>query len=88
MNPDDIFSKQLKQMEKEKKEKDSRLKSQEKKVNTFYFLSVQYLTIQLHDRWTTLSVRSVFKRFHCSSHSMKNRERLTVSSTTSRKKRG
>lgn len=33
MNPDDIFSKQLKQMEKEKREKDNRLKAQEKKVN-------------------------------------------------------
>ena len=32
MDADEIFSKQLHQMEKEKKERDSKLKAQEKKV--------------------------------------------------------
>lgn len=34
MDADEIFSKQLHQMEKEKKERDSKLKAQEKKVRT------------------------------------------------------
>ncbi|MCG8622531.1 MAG: hypothetical protein MJE68_11125 [Proteobacteria bacterium] len=34
MDADEIFSKQLHQMEKEKKERDNKLKAQEKKVKT------------------------------------------------------
>ncbi len=34
MNAEDILSKQLKQMEKEKKDKDGRLRAQEKKVSS------------------------------------------------------
>ncbi len=34
MDADEIFSKQLHQMEKEKKERDGKLKAQEKKVRT------------------------------------------------------
>ena len=42
MDADEIFSKQLHQMEKEKKERDSKLKAQEKKVRMLIMMDIMY----------------------------------------------
>lgn len=66
MDADEIFSKQLRQMEKEKKERDSKLKAQEKKVGTLMnercTVSHQHVPF---DRLTILSEPSVSWRFLC-----------------------
>ena len=45
MDADEIFSKQLHQMEKEKKERDNKLKAQEKKVKTVMNKKIHCLSL-------------------------------------------
>ena len=86
LDPNAIMVKQLKQMDKERKEKDIRLKTQEKKVciivcscTSQYYVAFLRLTI-----WNVLSVSWKYPSWR---NSMRNRFKMIVSSMNKRKRR-
>ncbi len=85
MDAEVIFSKQLKQIEKEKRDKEVKLKSQEKKVWSVCEISSSIHSSLSFGRWTILSVPSVWWSCRCWSSNMKSSARRIGSSTWNKK---
>lgn len=85
MDADVIFSKQLKQIEKEKRDKEMKLKSQEKKVSQPGDTSRETGDGGRVPRWISLSVPSAWWSCLCWRNNMRSSKRRTRSSTQNRR---
>ena len=77
--------KQLKQLEKQRKDLMAKLKQQEKKVQ-FGSTKLSRVSILFHNRLTILSVQNVLKRLHCCRDIVRNKLRMIGGYTRNRKR--
>jgi len=84
IDPDEIMMKQLKQMEKQRKDMLVKLKQQEKKVYDINCCKAGHF---MFSRLTILNVLKDLKRSHCCRNTVRNNQRVTGSFMSSRKRR-
>ena len=79
--------KQLKQLEKQRKDLMGKLKQQEKKVCQEADIVLVLLPIESYFRLTILSVQNVLKRYHCYRSTARSKLRVIVGCTRSKRRR-